>query len=37
MNEQNLGDILSLAPSLMEGFGAIWCVAGGWAIDLFLG
>ena len=25
------------ALSLMQGFAAPWCVAGGWAIDLFLG
>jgi hypothetical protein len=25
------------AASWMDGFGAPWCVAGGWAVDLFLG
>ena len=28
---------LAAAAALMRGFGAPWCVAGGWALDLFLG
>ena len=30
-------DVASTALRLMDGFGAPWCVAGGWALDLFLG
>jgi hypothetical protein len=30
-------EVAAEAHRLMDGFGAIWCVAGGWALDLFLG
>src|SRR6185312_4061224 len=30
-------EVASRLGSLMEGFEAPWCVAGGWALDLFLG
>ena len=30
-------EVADTARGLMEGFGAPWCVAGGWALDLFLG
>lgn len=30
-------EVASAVAQLMEGFGARWCVAGGWALDLFLG
>lgn len=30
-------DVASTVLPLIEGFGAPWCVAGGWALDLFLG
>lgn len=32
-----VGEALEEALALMAGFPAPWCVAGGWAIDLFLG
>ncbi|HEV2736058.1 MAG TPA: hypothetical protein VGV85_14520, partial [Longimicrobiaceae bacterium] len=28
---------LDAVAAAMRGFGAPWCVAGGWALDLFLG
>jgi Aminoglycoside-2''-adenylyltransferase len=34
---ERLEDVASAARSLMAGFGAPWYVAGGWALDLFLG
>jgi hypothetical protein len=37
MSREDLGDVLGAVPSLMRNFPAIWCVAGGWAIDLYLG
>jgi len=30
-------DLSGAVAPLMRGFNALWCVAGGWAIDLFLG
>ena len=30
-------EVATAIRPLMDGFGAPWCVAGGWAIDLFLG
>lgn len=30
-------EVASAVLRLMDGFGAPWCVAGGWALDLFLG
>lgn len=30
-------EVAAEAHRLMDGFGAIWCVAGGWALELFLG
>lgn len=30
-------EVASAIRPLMDGFGAPWCVAGGWALDLFLG
>jgi hypothetical protein len=32
-----LDDVLRETTGLMQGFPAPWCVAGGWALDLFLG
>jgi Aminoglycoside-2''-adenylyltransferase len=37
VRREDKGEVLSAVPSLMHGFPALWCVAGGWAIDLFLG
>jgi hypothetical protein len=34
---ESLEEAASRAASLMDGYGAPWCVAGGWAVDLFLG
>jgi len=33
----SIEDIPALVRPLMRGFKALWCVAGGWALDLFLG
>lgn len=30
-------EVSSIVHSLMDGFASPWCVAGGWALDLFLG
>lgn len=37
MRRADPGEIPGAASALMRGFPALWCVAGGWAIDLFLG
>ena len=37
MRLTDLPEPLRAVPGLMRGFSAPWCVAGGWALDLFLG
>ena len=37
MRSEDLGEALKAVPYLMRGFPSFWCVAGGWAIDLYLG
>ena len=37
MRFTDLPEPLRAVPELMRGFPAPWCVAGGWALDLFLG
>jgi hypothetical protein len=34
---EHLDDVARVIRPLMAGFAAPWCVAGGWALDLFLG
>jgi hypothetical protein len=33
----SIKEVLAAIAPLMRGFNAPWCVAGGWALDLFLG
>lgn len=37
MSETDIPAIVRIVTELMYGFPAQWCIAGGWAIDLFLG
>jgi hypothetical protein len=37
LQRSDLPESLRRVPELMRGFSAPWCVAGGWALDLFLG
>ena len=37
MRLEHLDEVIRVTCSLMADFAAPWCVAGGWAIDLFLG
>lgn len=37
MRLERLEQVASVVDPLMGGFGGPWCVAGGWALDLFLG
>ena len=37
MREADVPESLRAARELMRDFGAPWCVAGGWALDLYLG
>lgn len=37
MQPRSLEEAAARAAQLMAGFGAPWCVGGGWAVDLFLG
>lgn len=37
MQQADIDEMVHTVQSLMRGFPAPWCVAGGWALDLFLG